>query len=91
MTISTDLFLAILAMDSYNRGYSPGIFGLGDVGSQIGNATVQVYDLPIGSEAIGFYAIAYPLNGHKVISRRGTDTGRDYVTGWTQSLRIEAS
>jgi hypothetical protein len=25
MTISNDLFLAILAMDSYNRGYGEGI------------------------------------------------------------------
>ena len=25
MTNSRDLFLAILSMDSYNRGYSPGI------------------------------------------------------------------
>ena len=27
MTISTDLMNAILAMDSYNRGYSLGIYG----------------------------------------------------------------
>ena len=25
MTISKDLFLSILSMDAYNRGYSPGI------------------------------------------------------------------
>ena len=37
MTISDDLFLSILAMDSYNRGYDPGIAGL--TGTSIGNAT----------------------------------------------------
>lgn len=31
MTISRELLLAILAMDSYNRGYNPGILDLPDV------------------------------------------------------------
>ena len=35
MTISNDLFLAILAMDSYNRGYNAGV---NVTGNQIGNA-----------------------------------------------------
>lgn len=35
MAISADLFAAILAMDSYNRGYDA---GLNVVGDQIGNA-----------------------------------------------------
>ena len=29
MTISKDLFLSILSMDAYNRGYTPGIVRLG--------------------------------------------------------------
>lgn len=42
MTISKDLFLAILSMDSYNRGYNAGInFGPGSDGAPIGNATVS--------------------------------------------------
>ncbi len=41
MTISDDLFRAILAMDSYNRGDSAGIVGLGGVGTSIGNATAR--------------------------------------------------
>lgn len=40
MAISDDLFLAILSMDSYNRGYGTGLEGLGGVGSQIGNAKI---------------------------------------------------
>jgi len=34
----TDLFNAILAMDSYNRGYNQGLLGLSDTG-EIGDAT----------------------------------------------------
>jgi hypothetical protein len=30
VTASQDLFLAILALDSYNRGYEPGIENLSD-------------------------------------------------------------
>ncbi len=33
MSISSELMNAILAMDSYNRGYNPGISGLGGEGS----------------------------------------------------------
>ena len=36
MAISKDLLLAILSMDSYNRGYNQGINGLGGVGASIG-------------------------------------------------------
>jgi hypothetical protein len=31
MTISKDLFLAILSMDAYNRGYTQGVGGLSDI------------------------------------------------------------
>ncbi|WP_143523841.1 hypothetical protein [Rhizobium rhizosphaerae] len=61
MTVSNDLLMAILAMDSYNRGYNPGIDdgisesegqadGLGGAGSKIGNATVKPINLPVGSQ-----------------------------------------
>jgi hypothetical protein len=62
MTISKDLFLAILSMDSYNRGYNQGITGLGGVGSSIGNAVISSQsDTASGSTGVnaGFYAIAY--------------------------------
>ncbi|MEM7778441.1 MAG: hypothetical protein AAF732_22915 [Pseudomonadota bacterium] len=91
MSTSKDLFLAILSMDAYNRGYGAGISdagdndpdGLGEAGSQIGGATVLDVDLPAGSPAAGFYAVAYeqPTYG-TIISYRGTDDDPDYLKGW---------
>ena len=78
MTISKDLFLAILSMDSYNRGYGAGLsdtehvengvdLGLGDaIGTRIGAATVsnRVSSDPNGAaQTAGFYAIAYDVDG----------------------------
>lgn len=42
MPISSDLFRAILALDSYNRGYNAGVGdpSTGLPGTQIGNATI---------------------------------------------------
>lgn len=80
-----DLFLAILAMDSYNRGYGQGIGGLDAVPNvtQIGMATIaQQSDTNSNTPGVnaGFYAIAYDVGGvagfspdEKVISYRGTD------------------
>ena len=81
--MNRNLFLAILAMDSYNRGYGVGIKGLGGVGSGIGDATIlSQSDTLAGSLSVsaGFYAIAYDMTGvagfaagERVISYRGTD------------------
>jgi hypothetical protein len=75
MTLSSELEFALLSLDSYNRGYNPGIPGLGDApGTQVGNWTILDIDLPTGSEAAGFYAAAYQdASGNIVISYRGTD------------------
>jgi len=56
-------------MDSYNRGYNAGIEGL--VGTQIGTATIEDESLPDGSEAAGFYAVAYETQYGTVISTVG--------------------
>ena len=72
MAISKDLFLAILAMDSYNRGYNAGIgpigVGLGLTG-QIGNATIGINSNALDQpglidrdQAASFYAQSYSLN-----------------------------
>jgi hypothetical protein len=81
MPISDDLFLAILAMDSYNRGYDP---GLAVTGNQIGYAFLKTdIDLPAGSQAASFFAQAYIWNGQTVISYRGTDDPvLDPIHGW---------
>lgn len=79
--MNRNLFLAILGMDSYNRGYGVGINSLDESG-QLGNATLlaATNDQKAGWEAAGFYAIAYDMTGvagftagERVISYRGTD------------------
>lgn len=87
MTISPELSYAILSLDSYNRGYDPGVEGLGGIGSMVGNYEF-VAQSAIGSSspefAASFYAAAYQdASGNIVISYRGTDAPLDVVTGWT--------
>lgn len=67
MTMSKDLFLSILSMDAYNRGYNPGIAGLAETGA-IGNATLITradLGVPVGDfaawQAASFYGLAYKL------------------------------
>jgi hypothetical protein len=72
-----DLIYAILAMDSYNRGYGTGISALPSSG-MIGNyQIIRQSDITPGSEGVnaGFYAIAYKNidTGEVVIAYRGTD------------------
>lgn len=98
MTMSREVFLSILAMDSYQRGYEVGIKGL--TRTTIGAATIKNIDLPAGAEAVGFFASAYDWTGTTVISYRGTDFdaatrklsepdsqyARDLLHGWTTFL-----
>jgi hypothetical protein len=80
--MNTDLFNAILAMDSYNRGYNAGIVFGSDTtnstdaaGTQIGSVTVYDSDGDAAAKAAGFYAIAYQeSSGAVTISYRGTDS-----------------
>lgn len=58
--MNRDVFLAILAMDSYNRGYNQGVAGLSNLG-QIGDATIIDIPLPAGSITAGFYALSYTV------------------------------
>ncbi len=81
--MSDDLMYAILALDSYHRGYDIRL----DMGSPlVGNA---VMFNQLADESIGFFASAYHYNGKTVISYRGTDNTdlfdptNDIISGWT--------
>lgn len=79
--MNSDLFKAILAMDSYNRGYKQAINLNGadsadSIGDNLGNAIViQESDIADGSAGVNsnFYALAYDYKGQRIISYRGTD------------------
>ena len=71
MAISSDLFMAILSMDAYNRGYNSSIVALTE--TSIGNATINAVPLPAGAQDASFYAQSYTWNGQTVIAYRGTD------------------
>jgi hypothetical protein len=68
MAMNRDLFLTILSMDSYNRGYGQGIKGLDSPGPnpdddlkiRIGKAKIirDANDASGLAQAAGFYAIA---------------------------------
>jgi hypothetical protein len=97
--MNRDLFLAILSMDSYNRGYGVGISDLDESGS-IGNATIREFSIgeQDGWQSAGFYAIAYNWShdgiSETVVSFRGTDftTGNsiylDVANGWSSFTGI---
>lgn len=83
--MNREVYLSLLAMDAYNRGYGQTVSGLPASGS-IGLADIKRDSLVLGStpdgrvdEARGFYAIAYDWNNNgnteTVISFRGTNFG----------------
>jgi RTX calcium-binding nonapeptide repeat (4 copies) len=80
------LFKAILAMDSYNRGYNEAVtLPIVLNQTQIGSATIIAQsdkdpaNTPFNAS---FYAIAYQYNSQTTISYRGTDALTDVTTGW---------
>ncbi|QYU68928.1 hypothetical protein J4558_01960 [Leptolyngbya sp. 15MV] len=90
--MNQELFLSLLALDSYNREYDANLPVNGD---RIGNARVldrEAFSVDETQYAVwqaaGFYAIAYEWNGETVISYRGTDNpslwpNSDIWNGWT--------
>ena len=82
--MNREVFLSLLALDAYNRGYgqnvllnnSDGNFGVAEGGRRIGTATIiQQSDVDQGDPGVaaGFYAIAYNWDGRTVIAYRGTN------------------
>ncbi|MFT5704038.1 MAG: hypothetical protein ACI9TO_001420, partial [Rickettsiales bacterium] len=88
------LMKAILAMDSYNRGYNPKVDGLSSVkDAKIGNAVIDIQsDVDDGKPGVNasFYAISYNYSGKTIISYRGTDAivewPSDIIEGWVGGL-----
>ena len=97
--MKSDLFTAILAMDSYNQGYGANLV---TNASSIGNADViarQAVGITDSAyqnwQSVGFYAIAYDTShvadygANTVISYRGTNTtaptefAKDFLHGWS--------
>lgn len=67
--MNNNLFKAILAMDSYNRGHGQGIV---ISGSKIGNAIIYDTKGDVVAQAAGFYGVAYQVaGGETIISYRG--------------------
>jgi hypothetical protein len=93
MTTSQDLTYAILALDSYNRGYDEGVPDLGGLGSAIGNYTIiDQSETENGSVGVAasFYAAAYQdASGNIVISYRGTDDILGELPSWTGGLGFQ--
>jgi hypothetical protein len=78
--MTNDLFLAILAMDAYNRtggGTSRGL--VLPPSTEVGVATLDQVAEDTGTS---FFAQSYIWNGHQVISYRGTDSVLDAVYGF---------
>jgi hypothetical protein len=97
MAVSNDLMLALLSMDSYNRGYGAGI---NLTGNQLGNATLKATPTNVDVsawEAVGFFAQSYTWNGKTVISYRGTNVdsistaAADIFNGWVTGLGFPAT
>lgn len=71
MTISKDLFLSILAMDSYNQGYRVGVeHSKTTIGSaKIRTDSERVFrdpdsaeeDISANAQSAGFYALSYDI------------------------------
>jgi hypothetical protein len=74
--MNRDLFLSILSMDSYNRGYGRNIIVTGARGDRLGKAVIGEDAetlLTAGSaEASGFYAIAYDVSQANIAGLSGT-------------------
>lgn len=79
--MNRDVFLSLLALDAYNRGYGQTVLlnqgdsttGQDEVGRFLGSAQIIEQRINSEAQAAGFYAIAYDWNGETVISYRGTN------------------
>lgn len=99
--MNPDVFLSLLALDSYNRGYGQLVFlqdgdaisGVNELGRMLGGATVLAQsdvDPDIHGVEAGFYAIAYDLNGETIISYRGTSFNKSFNNSFNKPTATDA-
>lgn len=84
---NSPLFKALLAMDSYNRGYGASLnVGSGAVNTYLGSVKIIANSTGVfngDDDDVGFYAIAYQLPDNSVtIAYRGTDGASDVLHGY---------
>jgi hypothetical protein len=90
--MNANVFRAILAMDSYNRGYRAGVSDLPVLLNQTRIGTATIIDDStnalglITTRQAGFYATAYSWNGETVISYRGTNINQVEILAEIASL-----
>lgn len=88
MAVSNTLMMALLSLDSYNRGYAPAMQISNS--TQLGNATIGGSSSTTqGSAEVNdsFFAQSYTWNGKIIISYRGTDNlGVDSLSGYGLSF-----
>ena len=98
-TLDPDVFLSLLALDAYNRGYGQNVGGLPSTG-WIGQAEiVSQSNFASGSDEVnaGFYGIAYNWQGQTVFSYRGTNIENglpqsdDVFNGWSLGAGFSSS
>jgi len=88
--MNREVFLSLLALDAYNRGYGQSVLlnegdssvGQSEANRFIGTARIsRQSDVEVGTPGVnaGFYAIAYHWNGETVISYRGTNVLHHFV------------
>ncbi|NMW31961.1 hypothetical protein HKD42_07805 [Altererythrobacter sp. RZ02] len=78
--MNREVFLSLLALDSYNRGYGQNVLlnngdsttNQNEIGRFLGSAQVVEQRITSEAQAAGFYAIAYEWQGETIISYRGT-------------------
>lgn len=89
-SVNQTIYDAILAMDSYHRGYGQGVLALEDY-TQVGRYTFTTDSLNLFSgyrltdaQFAGFYAATYVgSGGDEIIAYRGTDDAADVPFGWS--------
>ena len=101
MTTQQDLMMAILSLDAYNRGYSPGMSF--NNGTQTGDAKLLKDSATIpNGQSTSFYADAYKWDDQTIIAYRGTRFDGTYpgfsgpnfgdvLNGWTLSAGYAAA